>query len=535
MSLLGDLRNYTRFAWGLHGYFRHTITLEEARATVRRRIATREERFLCLFEKGILGSPRSPYRRLLEVARCEPGDVRSLVRSRGLEGALLALREGGVYVTFEEFKGREPIVRDGHVIPVQAEDFDNPYLSRFYQAESSGTTGAGTRVSLDLDHYTAQAPLLLLSYDAHGLLGVPRAIWSGTLPDSTGIGNILVSSPFRNVPERWFEPVAPGGSQSALMYRLANRTIIATGRLMGLPIPWPEPVGLDQAATVARWAEATLRSHGSCLVSTHVSQALRVCVAAREEGLDLTGVVFWGGGEPPTRAKIREIERVGARIFPSYWFKEAGCVGQGCCRPADGNDIHLFRDALALVQYPRQVPGAEDVTVQAFHFTGLLPTAPKLLLNVESDDYGILEERSCGCPLGEIGFTQHLRNIRSYRKLSGEGVTLVGSEMVAILEEVLPARFGGSPLDYQFLEEEDEHGFTRLSLVVSPRVEIPDDEAIVAAVLEAMGRSSGAADMARALWNQAGTLRVKRAEPVWTGRGKLVPLHLGRRPGASRR
>ena len=57
--------------------------------------------------------------------------------------------------------------------------------------------------------------------------------------------------------------------------------------------------------------------------------------------------------------------------------------------------------------------------------------------------------------------------------MTGEGMTLIGTDMVRILEEDLPRRFGGSPLDYQLMEEEDERGFTRLSLVVSPDVVLP--------------------------------------------------------------
>ena len=98
-------------------------------------------------------------------------------------------------------------------------------------------------------------------------------------------------------------------------------------------------------------------------------------------------------------------------------------------------------------------------------------------MNVESDDYGVIEEQSCGCPLECYGYTEHLREIRSFRKLTGEGVALVGSDMVRILEEVLPGRLGGSPLDYHLMEEEDADGFTRLSLVVSPRIEIADEQA----------------------------------------------------------
>ena len=52
---------------------------------------------------------------------------------------------------------------------------------------------------------------------------------------------------------------------------------------------------------------------------------------------------------------------------------------------------------------------------------------------------------------------------------------------------------------------------------------------VVDAVLEALGQSSVAADLARAIWSQARTLRVKRMEPFLTARGKLMPLHIARR------
>lgn len=533
MSFLDDIKMYVRFAWGLRGFLRHTITLEEAKAIVRRRLAEREVNFLRLAEKGIFGYPRSPYLPLLKLAQVELGDIQNMVQDKGLEGTLRALREAGVYVTFEEFKGREPIVRDGHVIPVQDREFDNPYLSHYYHRDSGGTTGAGTRIRTDLDHLAAQAPLLMLAQDAHNLPNVPTATWLGILPDGSGLLSVLIRARFGQVPCKWFSPITSRDVRLSLKNRLATQYIVVMGRLFGVPIPWPEPTSLDQAGVVARWATETLEAHGTCLIETQVSKALRVCLAAREERLDLTGAVLWGGGEPPTPAKVREMTQVGARWIPSYWVAEMGVVGLGCARPVDGNDLHFFKDALALIQYPRQVPGSE-IAVDAFCFTSLLPTAPKLMLNVGIDDYGVIESRSCGCLLEAYGYTEHLRHIRSFRKLTGEGVTLVGSEMVHILEEVLPARFGGSSLDYQLLEEEDEQGFTRLSLLVSPKVEISDEMAVIEAVLEALGRSSVAADLARAIWSQAGTLRVKRMEPIWTARGKLMPLHV-QRPSSERR
>ena len=62
--------------------------------------------------------------------------------------------------------------------------------------------------------------------------------------------------------------------------------------------------------------------------------------------------------------------------------------------------------------------------------TSLLPATPKIMLNVQLDDYGLIEERHCGCPLESFGYTTHLRQIRSYSKLTGAGVTLIGTEMV---------------------------------------------------------------------------------------------------------
>jgi phenylacetate-coenzyme A ligase PaaK-like adenylate-forming protein len=275
-----------------------------------------------------------------------------------------------------------------------------------------------------------------------------------------------------------------------------------------------------------------LKAHGRCLILAPVSRALRLCVAAYEAGLDLTGATCMIAGEPPTPAKVRGITRTGARCFPTYGLAEIGRIGVGCAQPAGCNDLHLLKDAFALIQYPRRVPGAES-SVDAFNVTTLLLTTPTLMLNVEIDDYGILETRSCGCPLEQLGFTEHVQEIRSFSKLTGEGVTLIGSEMIYILEDVLPTRFGGSALDYQLIEEEDEQGFTRLSLLVSPKIELADERVVIETVLDALGHGSVMADSARAIWRQAQTLRVKRAEPVWTARGKLMPLHLVRRNNSS--
>ena len=491
-------------------------------------MADREENFIRIVERGVFQYAQSPYRQLFKIAGCELADLRNLVTNEGLEAALKTIREAGVYISFEEFKGRAPIVRNGVELPASSRAFDNPYLSRYYTSSTSGSTGAGTRVETDLDHLAAQAPHMMITRHLHGVLDSPTAIWRGILPDGSGLNNMLRAARFGRVPTKWFSPFTKTAIKPALKYRLASYGSVIIARSVGVPMPWPEPLGVDDAILIARWAVENIKAHGSCLIGAPVSRALRVCVRAQEQGYDLSGAVFMIAGEPATPAKTRGITRTGARYFTTYGLAEAGRMGMGCGNPLDSNDVHLLTDAFALIQHPRRLE-PWNLEVPAFNVTSLLPSTPRIMVNVEIDDYGVVEERSCGCELEGLGYSNHIREIHSFRKLTGEGVTLVGSEMVRILEEVLPERFGGSALDYQLVEEEDQLGFTRLTLVISPTLSIPSEDSVIEVVLESLRESSAGADAARAIWGPAKTLRIRRAVPSLTARGKLLPLHLARR------
>lgn len=523
---LSLLPMYARFAFGLPSHLRRRITLDEARAIVADRLAHREENFLRLVDRAIWARPASPYRWLLARAGVEADDLRAMVARDGLEPALRALREAGAYVTFEEFKGSVPIVRDGRVLRQRAVDFGNPLLAASHEMESGGSTGTPRRVTTDLTDLFAQAPALMLFDDAHGFHGLPSAVWMGPLPES-GLNGILSRISSGQVPERWFTPLGDE-YRPALRFRLANRAALAIASSVGVRIPGPEHVPVDQAIRVALWAAEARDRAGASLLRTTVSRAVRVAVAARAAGLDMTGVAMTAGGEPPTETKAREILASGARLATNYFFTEVGAVGLGCARPADPNDQHFLADHLAVIAHRRGIPGF-DRAVDAFHFTTLLPTARSILLNVESDDYGWIERRPCGCSLEKAGYEVHLRGIRSFRKLTGEGVTLVGSEMEKILEEVLPGRFGGTPLDYQFAEEEDGRGLTRLVLRASPWIPIESERELAAAVLDTLRKGTEASRQAAAVLLNAGTLEVRRAEPRWTRGGKLLPLDSDRR------
>ncbi len=526
MKAIRDGLRTARFLTGLPAFLRRRMDLDEARAIIHRRVAEREQNFLGLLERGVFESRRSPYRTLFEIAGCELGDVADAVRRDGIESTLSTLREAGVYVTFEEFKGRAPIVRGGREIPLGPDAFDNPLLGSYYTAATGGSTGARRPVAIDLDHLWARVPGQLVADTIQGFMGAPTAIWFDGLPGNAP-NSLLTRVAFDNVAERWFSPTAVPGARPGLKFRLTERAIFTVARLSGVRLPAAEPLPLDRAAVLARWAGETLERHGRCGIKTLMSRALRVCLAAEESGLDLSGLRISGGGEPATPAKAGAVARTGARLVSNYHFQEAGAIGLMCETAAEPADQHLLLDHLAMITGPRRVPGF-DLTVDAFCFTTLLPSARKLMVNVETDDYGIVETRDCGCPWEEFGFKTHLREIRSFRKLTGEGVTLVGNEMVHILENVLPERFGGSPLDYQLQEEEDQSGLTRLSIVVSPDVELDDERAVVDVVLQALGDGSHAGAISRAIWSQAGTLRVRRRKPTWTRSGKLMPLHLER-------
>ncbi len=112
--------------------------------------------------------------------------------------------------------------------------------------------------------------------------------------------------------------------------------------------------------------------------------------------------------------------------------------------------------------------------------------------------------------------------------MTGSGMTIMGSDFVRILEEVLPRKYGGAPTDYQLLEEEGERGQTYLNLVVSPEIGPIDDADIIETVLGELRSDAQGGKLAAAFWTQVNTLRVKRMQPL-TSSGKITTLHLKKR------
>jgi hypothetical protein len=518
---------FARFLGGLPAFLRTRLSPEEAEAITATLLRERATNFLATLDHGIFRNPRSAYRPMFALAGITQEDVSAWVTDIGLEATLHRLRDAGVHATFEEFKGRVPIVRGGRELPLDPLGFDAPAVRGYYTTSSGGSTGRARRVRLDLQHLRNSMPRQLLLHRAEGGPQVPRIVWLD-LPPAPGLNWVLRAAAVGETPATWYTSVW-GGAGTARRFQWSAQATVLVAHLSGRPIASPTYLPLDRADTVAHRTRQLLEQHGACIVSAGVSRLVRVALAARAAGLDLSGALFSGGGEPPTPAKVAEIEACGATFTSAYHLSEAGWVGRHCTTATDPNDQHVMLDHLAVIQVPQAVPGF-DRTVNALCYTSLLPSAPKLLLNFESDDYGVVETRDCTCPWGALGFTTHVRDIRSYRKLTGEGLTLVGSDIVRIIEEDLPRAHGGSSLDYQLMEEEGEHGLTRFVLLVDPAVPLTDPVAVGQTFLTAIAAMGAEAGHAHAILSQPDVLTVRRTAPHWTGRGKLLPLHLERHP-----
>ena len=524
-SALQQGRLLGRFALGLPGFLTSPVDAVAADANLRAGLARRSERFLATLDNGIYAVVDSPYHRLLQHAGITQRDVHALVASHGVEGALERLYEAGVHVRLDEFKGRTPIRRGSLTLQVGSHDFDNPLATHHLSMTTGGSRSAGTRNRLDLEHYRQDALYDALFNEAFDLSARPYAIWRPVPPWSAGLKGAVSHAKLGLRVERWFSqrPVAFGPAHWP--HGLATGYIVAVSRLTGGAIPRPEHVPLEQAVTVARWAAGHVGAGRPPLINTNAASCVRVCIAAGDAGLDISGTLFRVGGEPLTSGKVAAVHRAGARVVCHYTMSEIGRIGVACPRGTAVDDVHILLDKLALIR--RAPSGAGATGILANVYTTLTPAVPKLMLNVESDDYGVFEQRHCGCSLDAAGLGLHMHTIRSWEKLTSEGMTLGGTDLIRLVEEILPARFGGAPTDWQLVEEEED-GLPKVRIVASPRLGPLNGDEVVSATLAVLDAPSGGAYGMGQRWSSAGTLSLERREPYATGASKILSLHVVR-------
>ncbi len=525
-----DAREKIAFAFRLpvemRRFLRSRHSLQSAREGLQEAIESRSTRFLELARTQIYEQQSSPYLRLLCSAGCELSDLRQLVREQGLESALERLACAGVYLTSEEFKGRRTVVRGSLSFDVSPGDFDPPPSVHGFATESSGTRTAPTRGVASFDWLGQEALAAAPFLAAHDLLSCSHAALDVVLPGA-GSMFLLKLAKLDIAPEKWFALRVPFDNRvaAAYQYLMAAETVLLA-KWFGPGFPAPELVTVGDMKPVVDWLAGQVARGRTCCVRTVASNAARIARTASSMAVSLEGVTFIASGEPMTDPKREIIENTGARWTLLYGYMPGPIhVAYGCADPSCIDDMHLNLHTLAVVEHTRQLAGL-DSPIRPLLFTTLYPSAAKLQLNVENGDIATLERRQCGCALGSAGLGVHIHHVRSFEKFTSEGVAYEHSHLLEALERVLPNRFGGGPGDYQLLEEEDDDGRTRLTLLVDPQIGSIDDEAALDCLKNELAGGPRTNRYISRLWSQAGTLRLCRRAPIASARGKVLPLRI---------
>lgn len=517
--MLDDLAAGARLLWRLPAFLRNPVRAHGVRAILQMRLQRREADFLGLAARAIYAVPTNPYRHLLAHIGCAPNDLAALVGREGVEGALRALYRQGVYLTVDEFKGRRPVVRGNLTMTVTPGLLRNPQASVHIPVHSGGSRSPQIAAGIDLEDIRAEAADLRLFLAARGGEAWVHSFWS--VPGGAAMRWILRISAAGGVPARWFSQVDPAAPGLHPRYRWSARVMRWGSLLAGTPLPAARHVSPDAPGPIVAWMADTRRRSAVPHLLTYPSAAVRVCRAALDAGVDLSGAQFTVSGEPMTAGRLQEITRAGAAVRPVFAAMECGQIGYGCLNPEVSDDLHLATDLHAVIQAGAD-GSAAGLPAEALLVTALRPTAPFILLNVSLGDQAALVKRSCGCPLEQVGWGTHLHTVRSYEKVTAGGMTFLDAEITRVLEEVLPARFGGGPTDYQLVEEEAADGSPHLRLLVHPAVGALDEHGVADVFLSALGAGPGAAGVMARLWRDAGVLRVERRPPRLSASGKIL-------------
>jgi hypothetical protein len=525
LSLPKQVALFAGTARRLGPFLRDRLTPERCTEMSRRGLARREESFLGILDRALACDQANPYGKLLKHAGIGLRDVHESVRRHGLEPTLEMLHDHGVYVSADEFKGRVQIRRGSLGIDVGSHDFDNPLAQRHIETRTGGSRSTGTRLFIDLDLIERDAGYVHLQMDMFGLHGRPLFVWCSAPPFQSGMNEVLRCAKLGFAPRRWFAQSVPSLMGRTWRHALLTRHMLLTARMNGRRIPAPEHAPLGEAGMVAEALAEARRAGERPVLRANSSSAVRACLAARQRGLDISGTAMRVSAEPFTPAKAEVVRSAGCTAMSWYATGEAGIIGLPCGDPAEVDEVHLVADKVAMIRRRQEVGPGPSVLVNVY--STLVPSTPKLMLNYVSDDYAEVGGRRCGCALEALGYTTHLHTIRSWEKLTSEGMTFHGHDLIRLIEEVLPGRFGGTPADYQFVETE-RASLAKVDLLVSPRLGEIDEDAVLATVLDRLDRTPGAMTSWSDRWRQGDTLSVVRGEPIATAASKVMALHVVR-------
>lgn len=454
-----------------------------------------------------------PFATMLGLAGWTRGRIAESLAAAGLDATLHRLADDGVRLDADEVKCRKPLVRASRTIPFTPTDLDlAPGAS--VPLGTSGTSGPRTKNPMDLDGFALQASYMRAMLGALDALDRPLVLYYPA-PSAAGIAHLLSFALAGKPPDAWFSHLPePGPARSPWTVWL--RALAATARVAGVRLATPVLAEVERPEALVRWLVG--RAPRGATVATFPGSALRLVSYASASGAALPPLTFILGGEPVTARKRSVLEARGHRVYPWYGAVDAGRIAIGCVAPAAADDMHVLTDRFAAIE--------RDGSLL---LTSLVPSVHKRFLNVDNGDLVRLERRDCGCPIGRPGFDLHVHDVRSVQKLCLEGITLPSDVVHRLADEMLPAACGGTPADFQLVEEEGDDGWTRLVVRVAPEV-AASDERVVETVLRVLAEASRGAPALAERVRRADVVTVRRERPRFSRGGKLLAGERAWRP-----
>jgi len=518
----------------LRRFFADRLDPAAAPAVLKQALQTREQRFLALARGRIYPEPDSPYAKLLRHAGCEVSDLDASLRRDGLDTTLVNLARAGVYLMPNEFKGKTDVVRGSLRFRVRVEDLaprrerDSPPS---FVTQSSGSSNRPVRAVTSLAWQMAETPAMGVFLAAHALLAHRHAVYEPMLAGvAAGIQAAIMMARLGIPIERWFARQVPVQNwlEGAYFWTTAQELALA-GSWFGPGFARPEVVPPDGLERIVRWVEQCRRENQPACIRTVASSAARIARTAIANGASLADCTFIASGEPLTTAKRRVIAAAGAAATVGWGYEPGPVwVGFGCGNPAHGDEMHILRHTLAVIQHPELSAEVGGEQIRPLLFTTLYPSAARLQINVSNGDCATLFERDCGCALQRAGLNLHVHTVGSFEKLTSEGFAYSYDALYELLETKLPDAFGGGTGDYQILEEEGADGQTFVTLLVDPAVGQVDEGRLLERLAAELAKGSRSNRFMTGVWRDTGTLRVRRAPPIVSARGKVLPLRMVR-------
>ncbi len=516
--MLAEVWKYSRMLRAIVQHLRSPLE-PDPEGFIRKQMEARPENFLA-HAKTVMSMPEHPYAQMFRLAGCSYADLESSVRGDGVEATLRKLLEEGVFLTHDEFRGKKEIVRSGRHIPALASMWNNPASKGGYVQSSSGTSGR----SVTTFHSVAAArqgesmgTLFLREFKFSGgaRVSVAPILPGFGLLSAIGTGRLAVGY------DRWF--ATGGASWKNLHYRIITRLLVAEIRLLGLQVPYPTYLKQNDFLPAAQYISMRVAGGDQAGMHGFVSAIARVAEAALSNGLDLTGCLALTAGEALTDAKRQLIQSSGIRVYSSYGTTDFGGIGMPCSQMTTGNCTHVMKHAIALVSRTEESAWA-DTQVNSLYATSLLPIASRIFINAEIGDTGVIEKATCDCSFSKLGFDLQVRDIAAISKVTAQGVTIEVTELVPLLEEALPAQFGGHAGDYQLCEIE-AGSQTEIVLRIRPGVSTTPPHDILKFFLDEVKRVYGGS-LSVVSWLHAEGVRAEVSPPVLTATGKFRAARL---------